>query len=193
MRKLAVALLVIIGTFSVSAQEQALFGDEQQPGNRLHQYIADLIDNGDETTQAIELAIDTSLTEESTLLDTDAKTAVALDKSLSSSFFALMVENNSLIEVTKILIEESTGIAGQIIALGTYLYPDFAQDILNGAALTGVISDDDAFAIALASGADPTTISTATAAAAAPVAPAPIGAGIGAGGTGGGDTTASTN
>ena len=185
--------MLLAGSFSVFAQETGLFGDDQQPGNRLHQQIVTSIEQGTSEAEAIQASIVDALTEESTILTTDSKIAVSVNINLSGEFYTQMLASNSLIEVTKVLIEENNALASQVVALGTYLYPDFAQEVVNGAILTGVITEEDAITIALASGADPTTITTATAAAAAPVATPPIGAGIGGGGAGGGDTTASTN
>ena len=190
---IASAFVLLIGIVSVSAQEQGIFGDSDQPGTRLHQQIVDQIGAGNDEQAAISESITSALSEESVVLDTSSKSAIALNIELAQTFFNTMLQENSLIEVTKVLLESNSEFAGQVVALGTYLYPDFAQEILDGAMLTGVMSNDDLLAIILASGADPATVSTATAAAAAPVATAPIGAGIGGGGAGGGDTTASTN
>ena len=104
-----------------------------------------------------------------------------------------MLLTNSLIESVKVLIEENSNLAANVVSIGTYLYPDFAQQVVNGAALSGSIEPNDALAIALASGADPSTVSTATAASGSPTPTSPIGSGIGGGGSGGGDTTASSN
>ena len=105
-----------------------------------------------------------------------------------------MVRVNSLIDVSKTLIEENPDRVIEVITLGVVLYPDFAQEVLDGAALTGVITPDDALIAALQAGADPASVSLATASGAEVAAPIdPIGPGVGAGGTGGGDTTASTN
>jgi hypothetical protein len=78
--------------------------------------------------------------------------------------------------------------------LGVVLYPDFAQEVLDAAVLTGIISPDDALIAALQAGANPASVSLATAAGPAVPQPIePIGVGIGGGGGGGGDPTASTN
>lgn len=190
---IASAFLLLVGIANVSAQEQGIFGDANQPGTRLHQQIVDQVANGTEEQVAIDSSLDIALSEESVILDTGSKSAIALNVDLAADFFTAMIQENSLIEATKTLLETNAALAGQVIGLGTYLYPDFAQEILDAAMLTGVISEGDALAIILASGADPTTVTTATAAAGAPAATAPIGAGIGGGGAGGGDTTASTN
>lgn len=198
MRRLVTcALLITLGAFSAVAQQinnASLYGDEVQPGNRLHDVVVQLMISGRTTPQAISGAIDLSMTEEDTTLTPDAKSAIAFNVLLSNDFYREMVVVNSLIDVTKTLIEENPGKVIEVITLGVVLYPDFAQEVLDGAALTGVITPDDALIAALQAGADPASVSLATAAGAAVSEPVdPIGGGIGAGGTGGGDTTASTN
>lgn len=176
------------------AQTAALFGNEQQPGNRLHQDIEAMITAGMDASDAIANGIDASISEQATVLSPDAKSAVAFNLALSNSFYQEMLDSNSLIDVTKVLIEENPSLAVEVITLGIVLYPEFAQEVLDGAVLTGVISPDDALVAALQAGADPTLVTLATAAGAdAPSPIAPIGGGIGGGGAGGGDTTASTN
>ena len=196
-RFIACAMLLTLSAFSVFAQQvntATLFGDEKQPGNRLENVVVQLMEQGRTTPEAISDAIDQSMTEDDTTLTVDAKSAVAFNVPLTNDFYREMVVVSSLIEVTKTLIEESPDKVIEIITLGVVLYPDFAQEVLDGAALTGVITPDDALIAALQAGADPAGISLATAAG-ADVAPPidPIGGGVGAGGTGGGDTTASTN
>lgn len=194
MRNIVFGLALSIVSCVTIAQDTALFGDEQQPGNKLHQAILLAVETGNDVETAISTSIEEALTEESIILSPDSKSAMSLNKTLSNEFYEQMLSFNSLIEVTKVLIEEFPESAGQVVALGTYLYPDFAQEAVNGAALTGIISSDDALLIALASGADPAVVTSATAASGAVSAPlSPIGAGIGGGGAGGGDTTASTN
>jgi len=194
MRSLLIsAILLLAGSYTASAQETTVFGDNSQPGTRLHQQIMADVELGNDQQTAIAESIESALQEESTILSPAAKSAVGLNIPMADGFYVQMLAVNSLIEVVKIMIEENSNEAPQIVALGTYLYPDFAQEVIDGAVLTGVISGDDALLIALASGADPTSVSTATAATGAPAPTAPIGAGIGGGGAGGGDTTASTN
>ena len=191
------ALVLTMSTFSVFALQfnnASIFGDEVQPGNRLHDVVVLLMEQGRTTPQAISGAIEQSMTEEDTTLTSDAKSAVAFNVPLSNDFYREMVVVNSLIDVTKTLIEENPDKVIEVITLGVVLYPDYAQEVLDGAALTGVITPDDALIAALQAGADPASISVATAAGADVAQPIdPIGAGVGAGGTGGGDTTASTN
>lgn len=188
-----VALLFFVNTATAQITVTTnLFGDEQQPGNRLHDEIVLLYTNGDK--EAIARAIDISLEADNTILGGEAKQAVAFDVAHANQFYVYMTQYNSLIEVTKRLMEAKPEMAVHTITLGVVLYPDYAQEIYDGAALTGIMNSDDLLVALLQAGADPTSISDATAAAGgAPAVIAPLGAGIGAGGTGGGDTTASTN
>lgn len=190
------AVLLSFSAFSAFAQpinRVSLFGDEVQPGNRLHDVVVKLMDKGSTVPLAISGAIDSSMTQEDTTLPPEAKSAIAFNVSLSNAFYGEMVVVNSLIEVTKTLIEESPDSVIEVITLGIALYPDFAQEVLDGATLTGAINPDDAFIAALQAGADPSSISLSPARGPAPEPIEPVGAGIGSGGTGGGDTTASTN
>jgi hypothetical protein len=179
--------------FVVSAQQQSVFGDAQQPGYKLHQEILSNIALGQNREESIYSTIISAVSEESSILTPEAKSALAFNTKLSSNFYAQMLLTNSLIESVKVLIEENSNLAANVVSIGTYLYPDFAQQVVNGAALSGSIEPNDALAIALASGADPSTVSTATAASGSPTPTSPIGSGIGGGGSGGGDTTASSN
>jgi hypothetical protein len=197
-RVLMAMMLSVVTAFSVNAQDAgpSLFGDKDQPGNRLHNNIQEQVDAGTDISEAIKASIDSSLTDEDNTLNGESKSAVAFDLPLANQFYAEMTRSNSLIEVTKVLIESNADKAVHVITLGAVLYPDFAQEVFDGAALTGVMNNDDILVAMLQAGVDPSTVSDATAAgtAAAPaVGIVPLGAGIGAGGTGGGDTTASTN
>ncbi|MFT6085194.1 MAG: hypothetical protein ACJAWT_000220 [Glaciecola sp.] len=190
------AVLLSVSAFSAIAQQvdnTYLFGDEVQPGNRLHDAVVQLMDNGSPTPQAISGAIVQSMTEDDTTLPPGAKSAVAFNVPLSNGFYREMVVVNSLIEVTKTLIEEHPDRVIEVITLGIVLYPDFAQEVLDGVALTGIMTLDDALIAALQAGADPSSVSLATASGVVARPVIPIGAGIGSGGAGGGDTTASTN
>jgi hypothetical protein len=190
------AVLLSLSAFSAIAQQvdnTYLFGDEVQPGTRLHDAVVQLMDNGITTPQAISGVIVQSMTENDTTLPPGAKSAVAFNVPLSNGFYREMVVVNSLIEVTKTLIEEHPDRVMEVITLGIVLYPDFAQEVLDGVALTGIMTLDDALIAALQAGADPSSVSLATASGVVARPVIPIGAGIGSGGAGGGDTTASTN
>ncbi|MDT0595955.1 hypothetical protein [Glaciecola petra] len=200
MKRLSVSFLFLC-LFSVVAIAQtpaspSLFGDDEQPGNRLHEVIAAKMANGEAKNAAIVDAIKVALTDADNSLNGEAKSAVAFDIPLAEQFYVQMVDVNSLIEVTKVLIEENASKAIHVITLGTVLYPDFAQEVFDGAALSGVMAPEDILVAVLQAGADATTVSDPTAIggdANTNIAVTPLGAGIGAGGTGGGDTTASTN
>jgi len=198
-RRILIALtLSVVTAFTVSAQTApgTLFGDADQPGTRLHTNIQTKVDTGVNKTQAIKDAIDSSLTDEDSTLDGQSKSIVGFDLAIANQFYEEMTASNSLIEVTKVLIETNPEKAIQVITLGSVLYPGFAQEVFDGAVLTGVMNGDDVLVALLQAGVDPSSLNTATAAApaAGPTAGiVPLGAGIGAGGTGGGDTTASTN
>ncbi|MFC4701989.1 hypothetical protein ACFO4O_17725 [Glaciecola siphonariae] len=195
-----VCTLAFITTASANniAHTSNLFGDEKQPGNRLHDRIVELHTAAHPTP--IPQAIETVLQDDDTTLGGEAKQAVAFDVPHANAFYEHMTEHNSLIEVTKRLIEAKPDMAVHTITLGVVLYPDHAQEIYDGAALTGLLDSDDILVALLQAGADPTTVSDATAAdgtfvssGPSTVTISPLGAGVGAGGTGGGDTTASTN
>jgi len=193
-------LLAAATAFSVFAQDGAagsIFGNIDQPGMRLHTNIVAKVEAGVAVPNAIDEAVESSMTDNDNTLNGESKAAVAFDIPITMAFFTEMVDSNSLIEVTKVLIETNPDKAVHIITLGAVLYPDYAQEVFDGAALTGVMAPDDILVAVLQAGVDPTTVSDATAAGATAAAPAtgivPLGTGIGAGGTGGGDTTASTN
>lgn len=193
-----VVILVAMSCVSVFAQTDGnnYFGDKDQPGNRLHSNIMTLIDAGYELQPAISEAIDNSLSDSDNTLNGESKSAVAFDIPLANDFYTQMVNINSLIDVTIGLIQQHPDKTVHVITLGVVLYPDFVQEVFDGAALSGTMHPDDILIAALQAGADPSRVSAATAAGASvepPVFALPLGAGIGAGGTGGGDTTASSN
>lgn len=180
----------------VAGQGQVLlYGNVDQPGYRLHTAAVNLMAEGQAIEKATALALDNALGEGATMLSPRARSAVLTDSDVSLSFLQGMISTNSLINTTKATIESFPDNAVVVVTLAVSLYPDFAQEIIDAAALTGEIDPNDALLAALSAGADPTTVSVATAAGAGQVAAnvTPLGAGIGAGGTGGGDSTASTN
>lgn len=201
-RKLIIVNMLVFVLVAMSAAVFAqsagnnYFGDKDQPGNRLHSNIMSMVEAGKEPQTAINEAIDSSLTDDDNTLNGESKSAVAFDVPLANDFYAEMVNVNSLIDVTIDLISEHPDKAVHVITLGVVLYPDFVQEVFDGAALSGTMHPDDILIAALQAGADPSRVSAATAAGASvepPVFALPLGAGIGAGGTGGGDTTASSN
>lgn len=185
----------LVGISFAQSSGQVFFGDDNQPGNRLHGNIVELIDNGLSKKNAINDAIDKALTYQDNTLPGEAKSAVAFDLPIANQFYDQMLDANSLIDVTQILINMHPEKIVHVITLGVILYPEFAQEVFDGAALTGLMDLDDILIAVLQAGADPTTVSAATAAGTqqTPTEAIPLGTGIGAGGTGGGDTTASTN
>jgi hypothetical protein len=189
------SFLMLTITTCVSAQTATLYGDENQPGNRLHDQIMLIETAGTPRLQAIGKGIDDSMDEDSTILGGEAKSAVAFDEPHVNVFYVEMVESNSLIEVIKVLSETYPDKVVHTITLGVVLYPDYAQDVFDGAALAGVMSPEDILVAVIQAGADPSTVSDATAGGnlPGPGTVPPIGPGIGGGGPGGGDTTASTN
>lgn len=190
-----VAICIIIATFNSYAQDDSgFFGDVQQPGSVIQKAILEKIDSGEDRSESISKVINESLGQNATALEASAKAVLAFDLLVANSFFEEMISSNSLIEVTKILSETFPEKAIHIVTLGVTLYPDFAQEVYDGALLSGVLTADDALIAAVQAGADPTAISNPTASGPVPtIGVIPLGAGIGAGGTGGGDTTASTN
>jgi hypothetical protein len=190
------AVLLLLSAFSAIAQQvdnRYLFGDEIQPGSRLHDAVVQLMDNGSTALHAISGAIVQSMTEDDKTLPPDAKSAVAFNVPLSNEFYREMVVVNSLIEVTKTLIEERPDRVIEVITLGIVLYPDFVQEVLDGVAVTGIMTLDDAVIAALQAGANPSSVSLASASGLVARPVILIGAGIGSGGADGGDKTASIN
>lgn len=198
---ISLVLMMFIASAAANIEHtENLYGNSDQPGHKLHQRIVEMHLNGADSTDAINNAIEASLSDEDTLLGGKAKGAVAFDVEHAGDFYNHMSASNSLIDVTKKLIEQSPDKVVHTITLGVTLYPDHSQEIFDGAALTGVLSPEDILVAAIQAGADPSTISDAPAAGDNDVAEvvitstvAPLGAGVGAGGSGGGDTTASTN
>jgi hypothetical protein len=180
---------------AASFLDDPLFGDKNQPGNQLHTSIIARVDAGISMRAAVQNTINKAISYNDRILNGKAKSAVAFDIGIANDFYDEMVEVNSLIDVTKTLIDTNPEKIVHIITLGVILYPEFAQEVYDGAALTGLMDPDDILVAALQAGADPSTVSASTAVGetSVPVAAVPIGGGIGAGGTGGGDTTVSSN
>jgi hypothetical protein len=192
---ISLSLMMFVSITSAEIKHtENLFGNSDQPGHKLHQRIVEQHLQGAEKDAAINNAILTSLGDEDTLLGGKAKGAVAFDIEHADDFYQHMSTNNSLVDVTKRLIEQSPEKVVHTITLGVALYPDHAQEIFDGAALTGVLPPEDILVAAIQAGADPSIVSDAPAAGDdISINVPPVGAGVGAGGSGGGDTTASTN
>jgi hypothetical protein len=194
------------------------YGDLQQPGYRVQTEIskmlsedATLIDSTSVQSIFDSLTTGVAETEESNsnLVDivtmlgfsSEAITLILENKDMALAFILAIRSDNDLAAVTRTFFEDVAyvDLEEELIKLGAYLYPDFAQVILDVAAdFTDDISADDAFAaviVALGPEFDISTLLPGTAAGpAALIATAsPLGAGNGAGGSGGGDTTGSNN
>jgi len=201
MRRIFSTFLVLFSMLSnvVLAQDESVgvlaYGNQNQPGTRLHEEIQSLMLNGETLFSSSRSVINSSLSETSTLLTAKASQVVSADKRSTVEFMRLMVTTNNLFDATKVSIENSPENIINIINLSVALYPDFAQEVINAAVMSGEMNSSDALLAAITAGADPTSIGEATAAG-GPVdlaLAAPVGVGVGAGGTGGGDATASTN
>lgn len=178
----------------VIPEQVLLFGNEQQAGYTIHVEVVHEMDNDQPLNQASETVIDKLSSEGDTRLNATTKRVMAADKAITLSFVSTMVTLNNLFETTKTTIETFPDDTIDIMTLAVTLYPNFAQEIVDAAAMTGEITPEEALLAAIAAGADPTTVSAATAAGGnVNVTATPTGTGIGAGGAGGGDTTASSN
>lgn len=197
-KKLLVQSDAVAALPAASLEGYSFFGDPTQPGYQIQVEIFTLVAQGIPLFEATETVIERIVNKEDGMIGGEANRMVSLDVPVSTQLIGEISRVTNLTDATKVSIETVPDRVNDIITLGVVLYPDYAQDIINAAALTGEISDDDALLLAIAAGADPTSVSTATASgttAGGSIAaiPAPLGSGIGAGGAGGGDTTASTN
>lgn len=197
-----ICLFIVMIAFAPVSYAQVLmdgqvqpYGNSLQPGYKLHIAAINLMADGESADDASAIVLDNALGDEATMFTPLARSAVLASSDVSLTFVEKMITSNSLIGSTKTTIEDFPDSAVTVVTLAVSLYPYFAQEIIDAAALTGEIDSNDALIAALSAGADPTGISVATAAGtgAVAIAVAPLGAGIGAGGTGGGDTTASPN
>lgn len=173
----------------------SLYGNENQSGYRIHRAINNLILQGTPLNVAISNVIEGAITNEgSGLLSSEAFTSTKTYKAIAVAFMSNMVTTNDLFAATKSSIENKPDDTNNIIDVSVVLYPDFAQEIINAAVMTGQIDSNQALLAAIAAGADPTTVSEATAAGAPLVAAAGLPVdGIGGGGTGNEDDSASNN
>lgn len=192
----AFLVFFIVQANTVLAQVETAYGNQSQPGTRVHEAIKALMENDETLLTSSVLVINQSLTDSDILRSDKATQVVPLDKLITLEFMRNMVTLNSVFEATKATIESAPESIVFIINLSIALYPDFAQEVINAAVMTGEMDSEQALLAAISAGADPTTVGEATAAG-GPVLlalAAPVGVGIGAGGTGGGDVnTASPN
>lgn len=172
----------------------SLYGNLNQSGTRLHQAINDLLLEGQTVETAILNAIDAAtINQGSDVLSPEALTTTQNHKPTTADFMSNMVEKNDLFAATKSSIEIKPKDINNIIDVSVVLYPDFAQEVINAAVLTGEIDSNSALLAAIAAGADPSTVSEATAAGGNVVSAAQPLNGIGGGGIGNEDISASNN
>ena len=200
MKVLFTVLLIINGMLNlVFAQDKIastiVFGNQEQPGTRVVTVINSLMFEGNTLEASSQTVLDESLSESSVILSPAAIQAASADIATTLTFLRNMVTTNSLFDATKATIESTPENIISIINVSVAMYPDFAQDVINAAVMSGEMDSNEALIAAISAGADPTTVGEATAAGGSvtpPLAP-PVGVGIGAGGAGGGDATVSTN
>jgi hypothetical protein len=185
------------------------YGDVQQPGYRFQTEISKLLS---EDATIVDSTAGQSILDNLTTPDliniannfgfsAEAITLILENRNIALAFVLAMRSENDLAAVTRTFFEDVAYVDMEevLIKLGVYLYPDFAQVILDVAAeFTDDISVNDAYGaaiVALGPEFDISTLLAGTAAGpAAFVATSnPLGVGNGAGGPGGGDTTGSPN
>ncbi len=194
-KKLIISILVMC-SISFNALAQNVYSDTSQPGSLLYDDILEVVYQGYTNKQAINFVIAQSITANDDTLTLKTKSGIAFDIPLAEVFYQHMLDEKSLINVTKILIESFPDKIIQIVTLSVVLYPDFAQEVLDGLAITGISITDDIVVAAAQAGAD-TNIMTSNLDASSVVQNAylskPLGTGVGSGGTGAGDATVSSN
>ncbi|WP_340677727.1 hypothetical protein [Paraglaciecola sp.] len=172
----------------------SLYGNKDQSGTRVHQAIYDLVVQGNPVKGTILKVTDDAIANEgSKLLSPTALTSTRNHKPTFLAFMTNMVAANDLFPATKTSIEAQPEDVLNIIDVAVVLYPDFAQEVINAAAITGLIDPNEALLAAIAAGADPTKVSAATAAGGAVNGAGQPFNGLGGGGNGDGDPSASNN
>jgi hypothetical protein len=179
-------LFLFILTAATQAQNDIVDSTQIQPGDLLYQQIMQQINYGQDAPMAINDTVNLALTNGNTTLDHTTKAMLAADVILAKQFFTKMIEIKSLINVIKTLIELNMDKASQIVELGIALYPDSANEVVDGAALSSNMSLEDIIITAIQSGANLHHISSSanhrTAVEPGPQA-TPLGIGIGADGS----------
>lgn len=180
----------------------SLYGNENQPGHRVHQAINDLVLQGTPVKASILNVIDNVIANEgASLISSTALNSTKNHRQTALAFMSNMVAANNLFPATKLSIENKPEDVTNIVNIAVLYYPDFAQEVINAAVITGEIAPNDALLAAIAAGADPTTVSEATAAGGSVAGAAggniteaglPLN-GLGGGGTGNEDPSASNN
>lgn len=172
----------------------SLYGNKDQSGYRVHKAINNLVLQGNSLAPSISDVINEAISNEgNSILSSDAFTSTKTYKAIAVAFMANMVETNDLFAATKSSIEDKPDDTNSIIEVSVVLYPDFAQEIINAAVITGQIDSNDALLAAISAGADPSTVSEATAAGNTIAAAGLPVNGLGGGGTGNEDLSASNN
>ncbi|MDO6712196.1 hypothetical protein Q4567_15785 [Aliiglaciecola sp. 2_MG-2023] len=181
----------------VELSNYSFYGDPSQPGYQIQLAIFGLVDQGMSIVDANRQVLKNIIRNENSVVSGEAQKLVSQNFVVSKELIGDLSNVTDLSDATKLAIETLPDDVDSIVSLGVTLYPDYAQEVITAATLTGEISGEDAMLLAIAAGADPSSISTATAATAAnaviAATPTPLGAGIGAAGAGGGDSTASIN
>ena len=170
MRRTSLTFLVLLSMLSntvlakVGVASALAYGNQNQPGTRLHQQIQSLMQNGDALIISSELVVNKSLIESSAVLSSSATITVNADKRSTIEFMRNMVATNSLFEATKATIESTPEKIIHIINLVIALYPKFAKEVVYAAIMTGKMKPEQALIAAINAGADPTIVGEATAA-----------------------------
>ncbi|MEP7704233.1 hypothetical protein [Paraglaciecola sp. 25GB23A] len=172
----------------------SLYGNKDQSGTRVHQAVNDLLLQGTPVKAAILNVINSALANEgANLLSSAALNTTKNHKPTVLAFMTNMVAANDLFPATKLSIENKPEDVLNIINAGVVLYPDFAQEVINAAVMTGEIDPNEALLAAIAAGADPTTVSQATAAGGNVAGAGQPFNGLGGGGAGNDTLSASNN
>ena len=192
------ALVLVFVSINLQAQKEShiFFGNEHQAGTNLHQRIVAHSERDIEINAAIEREILAVSEQSSAIVDSDVKNALAFDLAHAHFFYREMLNVNSLIEVTKVLTETYPDKALHTILLGVVLYPDFVQEVYDGAAIAGIMSAEDALIAVIQSGADSSLVSETNTKREALTIPAnipPLGLGSGDAGTAENEKTISAN
>lgn len=180
---------------AVNNPSKSQASQQLQAGKRLHNSMVELMGHGHSVNTAINKAIKAFIKSEDNSITAQSKAAVAFDTLLTKQFYGEMIETDSLIDVTKLLIEAYPDKIERIITLSIALYPHLANDVMEGAALSGTMSLEDILITALQAGADLNSIAPPVHRATIVVPPLaiPLGPGIGSDGNGSSHTTTPTN
>jgi hypothetical protein len=143
----------------------SLYGNQDQPGTRVHQAINDSVIEGTPLTTSILNVVNQAIAIEGTnLLSSEALISIGENKSTALDLMANMLTTNDLFAATKSSIESKPEDTSKIVNVSVVLYPDFAQKVIDAAGITGEMDPNEALLAALAAGADPNAVSEATAA-----------------------------